>query len=83
MPYRANVIEKALNCYNKFILFMLFSETHNWETMVGGVQNYIRSLNSGYRVALNNANVTYLNEAAEFVNNHCIKVKIHKHIHAV
>jgi len=42
---------------------------------VEGIQNYIRSLNWGYRVALKNANVTYLNEFAEFVNNHSIKVR--------
>jgi thioredoxin reductase (NADPH) len=51
-----------------------FSETpvHSWETLVEGVQNHIGSLNWGYRVALKQANVTYLNEFAEFVDDHTI-----------
>lgn len=39
-----------------------------------GIQNYIGSLNWGYRVALKEANVTYLNEYAEFVDANTIKV---------
>ena len=33
----------------------------DWASLVGRVQNYIRSLNWGYRVALNNEGVTYIN----------------------
>lgn len=43
--------------------------------MVEAIQNYIASLNWGYRVALKDAKVTYLNEFAEFVNDRTINVQ--------
>jgi len=45
---------------------------HNWEALVEGVQNYIGSLNWGYRVALREAKVQYLNEYAQFVDPHTV-----------
>ncbi|XP_076870244.1 thioredoxin reductase 3 [Brachyhypopomus gauderio] len=52
-----------------------FSEqvSHNWETMKTAVNNYIGSLNWGYRVALRDKNVNYVNAYAEFVEPHKIK----------
>jgi glutaredoxin len=47
--------------------------THNWEKMVQGIQDHIGSLNWGYRVALREKSVTYLNEYAEFVDPHTLK----------
>ena len=41
--------------------------------MVQEVQNHIGSLNWGYRVALREKNVTYLNEYASFVDKNTIK----------
>ncbi|VDD75488.1 unnamed protein product [Mesocestoides corti] len=35
--------------------------THTWDTMVSGIQDYIHSLNFGYRSALMNVGVKYLN----------------------
>jgi len=46
--------------------------THDWPVMVEAIQDYIKSLNWGYRVALKDGNVTYLNEFAEFVDPHTI-----------
>jgi len=46
---------------------------HNWQNMVTEVQNHIGSLNWGYRVALREKNVTYLNEYATFVDKNTIK----------
>lgn len=48
---------------------------HNWETMKTAINNYIGSLNWGYRVALRDKNVNYVNAYAEFVDPHKIKVK--------
>lgn len=42
--------------------------------MVSGIQNHIRSLNFGYRSALLNAGVKYLNALGEIVDEHTIKV---------
>lgn len=47
---------------------------HNWETMVEAIQNYIGSLNWGYRVSLREKTVIYLNAYAEFIDPHKIKV---------
>ncbi|RVE72410.1 hypothetical protein OJAV_G00042770 [Oryzias javanicus] len=46
---------------------------HNWETMKTAVNNYIGSLNWGYRVALKDKNVNYVNAYAEFLEPHKIK----------
>uniref|UniRef100_A0A674ER46 Thioredoxin reductase 3 n=1 Tax=Salmo trutta TaxID=8032 RepID=A0A674ER46_SALTR len=48
---------------------------HNWETMKTAVNNYIGSLNWGYRVALRDKNVNYVNSYAEFIEPHKIKVE--------
>ncbi|XP_069793536.1 thioredoxin reductase 3 [Narcine bancroftii] len=46
---------------------------HNWTKMKEAIQNYIGSLNWGYRVALRDKKVTYHNSYAEFVEPHKIK----------
>jgi len=46
---------------------------HDWKNMVEEVQNHIGGLNWGYRVALREKNVTYLNEYAKFVDKNTIK----------
>lgn len=47
---------------------------HNWETMKTAINNYIGSLNWGYRVSLRDKEVNYVNAYAEFVDPHKIKV---------
>lgn len=42
--------------------------------MVEAIQNYIGSLNWGYRVSLREKSVTYINSYGEFVEPHKIKV---------
>jgi thioredoxin reductase (NADPH) len=46
---------------------------HQWATMRGGIQDYIGSLNWGYRVALREKTVTYINSFGSFVNSHTIR----------
>jgi len=45
---------------------------HRWSTMLESVNNYIRSLNFGYRSDLMKKNVKYFNSLASFVDNHTI-----------
>ena len=45
----------------------------SWTKMVEEVQNHIGGLNWGYRVALREKEVTYLNEYAEFIDDHKLK----------
>ena len=46
---------------------------HDWKNMVTEIQNHIGGLNWGYRVALREKSVTYLNEYATFVDKNTIK----------
>merc|ERR1712128_234558 len=46
---------------------------HNWAKMVEEIQNHIGGLNWSYRVALREKEVTYLDEYAEFVDEHTLK----------
>ena len=46
---------------------------HDWAKMVEQIQNHIGGLNWGYRVALREKNVTYLNEYGTFVDKNTIK----------
>jgi len=46
---------------------------HNWVKMVEEIQNHIGGLNWGYRVALREKEVTYLNEYAEFQDKNTLK----------
>ncbi|ELR24105.1 thioredoxin reductase 1, cytoplasmic, putative [Acanthamoeba castellanii str. Neff] len=46
---------------------------HDWEKMVNAVQDHIGSLNWGYRVALREKNVNYLNAYGVFVDSHTLE----------
>lgn len=46
---------------------------HSWENMVSNIQNYIKSLNFGYKISLRDASVTYHNKLASFIDAHTIK----------
>ena len=48
--------------------------THNWSVLVEAVQNHVKSLNWGYRTALSDKNVKYLNAYGELIDEHTIKV---------
>eukprot|EP00285_Hemiselmis_virescens_P001021 CAMPEP_0173415762 /NCGR_PEP_ID=MMETSP1356-20130122/85033_1 /TAXON_ID=77927 ORGANISM="Hemiselmis virescens, Strain PCC157" /NCGR_SAMPLE_ID=MMETSP1356 /ASSEMBLY_ACC=CAM_ASM_000847 /LENGTH=496 /DNA_ID=CAMNT_0014378035 /DNA_START=226 /DNA_END=1716 /DNA_ORIENTATION=+ len=50
------------------------SKTHDWETMVNHIQDHICSLNFGYRTALREKGVKYLNSLARFVDAHTIEL---------
>lgn len=47
--------------------------THDWNKMVEGIQSHIGSLNWGYRVALRDKKVTYLNAYSTFIDSHTLK----------
>ncbi len=59
-----------------FIWPIFYVATHNWNTMVEAIQAHIGSLNWGYRVALREKKVNYLNAFAEFVDPHTLKVNV-------
>jgi thioredoxin reductase (NADPH) len=49
--------------------------SHMWSTMVDKVQDYIRSLNFGYRVQLRDQNVKYENKLGRFLGPHTLECK--------
>lgn len=46
----------------------------NWDTLISGIQNHIKSLNWGHRVQLKEKNVEYSNAKGEFVDQHTVKM---------
>jgi len=46
---------------------------HDWNKMVDAIQDHIHSLNFGYRSALMNGNVQYINALGQFVDEHTVK----------
>lgn len=62
-----------ITCLAHYILLTV-SVLHNWTNMVNEVQNYVKSLNFGYRKVLREKTVTYLNAYAQFVDAHTVKV---------
>lgn len=48
---------------------------HNWETMLSSINNYIKSLNFGYRSDLITKGVKYINGLAAFVDPHTLQYK--------
>jgi pyruvate/2-oxoglutarate dehydrogenase complex dihydrolipoamide dehydrogenase (E3) component len=49
---------------------------HDWGKMVSAIQDYIKSLNFGYRSALIQKGVTYSNAYAQFLMPNKVKVNI-------
>uniref|UniRef100_A0A8C7XDT9 thioredoxin-disulfide reductase (NADPH) n=1 Tax=Oryzias sinensis TaxID=183150 RepID=A0A8C7XDT9_9TELE len=47
--------------------------SHDWATMAEAVQNYVKSLNWGHRVQLQDKKVTYLNLKGTLVDKHTIR----------
>ncbi len=49
------------------------SMTHNWETLRQNVQDHIKGLNFGYKVALREEGITYINKLGKFIDNHTLE----------
>uniref|UniRef100_A0A8V5HGF9 Uncharacterized protein n=1 Tax=Melopsittacus undulatus TaxID=13146 RepID=A0A8V5HGF9_MELUD len=75
LMHQAALLGQALQDSRKYGWQYEEQVKHNWETMVEAIQNYIGSLNWGYRVSLREKSVTYLNSYGEFVEPHKIKVE--------
>ncbi|NXW81023.1 TRXR1 reductase, partial [Hirundo rustica] len=73
LMHQAALLGQALQDSRKFGWQFTEEVEHNWMTMTESVQNYIGSLNWGYRVALRDKKVTYENAYGEFVGPHTIK----------
>ncbi|KAJ1448716.1 thioredoxin reductase [Pelagophyceae sp. CCMP2097] len=66
---------KGLNAYLFFLVaHRLLKATHDWAAMRNTIQDYIKSLNFKYRVALRDASVTYVNALGTFVGDHTLEL---------
>uniref|UniRef100_A0A663LQW7 thioredoxin-disulfide reductase (NADPH) n=1 Tax=Athene cunicularia TaxID=194338 RepID=A0A663LQW7_ATHCN len=73
LMHQAALLGQALQDSRKYGWEYEEQVKHNWEIMVQAIQNYIGSLNWGYRVSLREKSVTYLNSYGEFIEPHKIK----------
>ncbi|PKU37564.1 thioredoxin reductase cytoplasmic [Limosa lapponica baueri] len=73
LMHQAALLGQALQDSRKYGWQFTEEVKHNWMTMTESVQNYIGSLNWGYRVSLREKNVTYENAYGEFVGPHTVK----------
>uniref|UniRef100_F6RCG4 Thioredoxin reductase 3 n=1 Tax=Ornithorhynchus anatinus TaxID=9258 RepID=F6RCG4_ORNAN len=73
LMHQAALLGQALQDSRKFGWEYEQQVKHNWKTMTEAIQNYIGSLNWGYRVTLREKAVTYSNSFGEFVDHHKIK----------
>ncbi|KFQ58147.1 Thioredoxin reductase 1, cytoplasmic, partial [Pelecanus crispus] len=73
LMHQAALLGQALQDSRKFGWQFAEEVEHKWMTMAESVQNYIGSLNWGYRVALREKKVTYENAYGEFVGPHTVK----------
>eukprot|EP00238_Polyblepharides_amylifera_P001622 CAMPEP_0196570890 /NCGR_PEP_ID=MMETSP1081-20130531/1049_1 /TAXON_ID=36882 /ORGANISM="Pyramimonas amylifera, Strain CCMP720" /LENGTH=493 /DNA_ID=CAMNT_0041887573 /DNA_START=179 /DNA_END=1660 /DNA_ORIENTATION=+ len=71
LMHQASVLGESFTDAKEFG-WKISSEGHDWEKMVQSVQDYIGSLNWGYRTALREKNVTYINAKGKFVDPHTI-----------
>ncbi|XP_072326940.1 thioredoxin reductase 1, cytoplasmic-like [Scyliorhinus torazame] len=73
LMHQAAILGQGLSDSRKFGWEFGEKVHHNWGKMKEAIQNYIGSLNWGYRVALRDKKVTYTNSYAEFLEAHKIK----------
>ena len=64
-------------------MFVVEKQSVDWNQLVQGVQDYIGSLNWGYRVQLREKKVQYVNGYAEFVDSHTIEVNLLYNLHLI
>ncbi|XP_046655246.1 thioredoxin reductase 1, cytoplasmic-like isoform X2 [Daphnia pulicaria] len=73
LMHQAAILGQSVSDAKKFGWELPETATHNWKTMVEAIQAHIGSLNWGYRVALREKKVNYINAFAEFVDPHTLK----------
>ncbi len=73
LMHQASILAESRKDSEAFGFPSAGSNAVDWGTMVQNVQDHIGSLNWGYRVALRDKQVKYLNEYASFVDKHTLK----------
>lgn len=73
LMHQAGLLGHALGDARAFGWEFAEGAQHNWTKMRDSIQNYIKSLNWGYRTQLRSKKVTYENAYGHFVGPHTIK----------
>ncbi|XP_039627444.1 thioredoxin reductase 2, tandem duplicate 2 isoform X1 [Polypterus senegalus] len=73
LMHHAALLGGAMKDAQKFGWLVPGQFTHDWSTMSQAVQNYVRSLNWGHRVQLNDKNVKFLNLKGTFKDEHSVR----------
>jgi thioredoxin reductase (NADPH) len=71
LMHQAGILGESFSDAREFG-WKLRSDGHDWSKMVNGIQDHIGSLNFGYRTALRDNNVTYINAFGSFIDEHTI-----------
>lgn len=74
LMHQTALLGEALNDSKEFGWQTPEKIQHNWETMKNNIQDYIGSLNWGYRVQLRDKKVQYINGKGEFIDKHRLLV---------
>ncbi|XP_020783907.1 thioredoxin reductase 2, tandem duplicate 2 [Boleophthalmus pectinirostris] len=73
LMHQAALLGTAVKDAKKFGWQIPEALSHDWNTMAGAVQNYVKSLNWGHRVQLNEKKVKYLNMKGSLLDDHTVK----------
>ena len=71
LMHQAGILGESFSDAKEFG-WKIASEGHDWQKMVQSIGDHIGSLNFGYRTALRDNNVTYINAYGAFVDPHTI-----------
>eukprot|EP00731_Ephydatia_muelleri_P002661 Em0001g2661a len=74
LMHQAALLGQSLKDAKEFGWEVPESVNHSWVAMVDAIQNHIGSLNFGYRVALRNKGVKYINALGQLQDAHTIKM---------
>lgn len=73
LMHHASLIGETLDYAKSYGWYSEMRPIHNWNILVSGIQDYIHSLNWGYRGKLREKKVDYLNAFARFVDQHTVE----------
>lgn len=74
LMHQATLLGESLHDAKSFGWAVPDGVTHDWDTMVNNIQDYIASLNFRYRTDLRTNKVEYINSRAVFVDAHTVEL---------
>jgi len=74
LMHQATLLGESLHDAKSFGWAVPDGVTHDWDTMVNNIQDYIASLNFRYRTDLRTNKVEYINSKAVFIDNHTVEL---------